>query len=177
MSRLNFKSTICKACHPESSCNRTLICCFHFLSYSWLVFWSFLQSVGHFYHVIEHSRVKLPSVLGSLCKYQTLCMGGLNPLQFFEALANTRHHAKEFWQSVKVCLSSTKIWLRSLVRCWISLSNLTWMAKSPFLKNQKSLREFKACFELVRLRATTFTPIISLEYALFFKHWLCKIHQ
>jgi len=79
-----------------------------------------LWSVGHFNHVAVHERIKPPLFLG--------------------ALASTRHHAKEFWKSVKVCMSSTQIFLGSLVSFipvksiyWITLSNLTQMVKSSFL--------------------------------------------
>ena len=45
----------------------------------------------------------------------------------------------------------------------ISLSNLTKTVKSLFLTNQKPHRENKVSFEVVRIRATTFTEGIIRE--------------
>ena len=52
--------------------------------------------------------------------------------------------------------------------CRISLSEVTRTGKSSYLANQKVHREFKDSFELVRIRATTFTLDIFPKNVVFF---------
>ena len=123
---------------------------------------AFLWSVGLFNNVTVHERVKLPLVLGSPCKYQTPRKENLKIGQGLP-----EQHSNLPWKSSEVCTCQKHL-LDHIIK-------LDATGEFVFLENQKSRRGNKACVELVKLRATTFTRSISQENALLLNHWPCKI--
>ena len=106
------------------------------------------RHVGHFCPPGEHGRVKTLLDIGGPCNYETPRAKNFKNWSTFGPNLEKR---------LNIHLKCPPRFVLGKSPSRISMSEVTRTAKSSYLANQKPHREFKDSFEMVRIRATTFT--------------------